>query len=149
MVEHYWGDPEYDWKSLYEATSWFPTQAQRWGRMCVHAKEKWGCLRLEYFYWGATLFQLVYPGRLVTEPRWLYDFSYNYARPVLKYSGIGYLIEQYQRLVFNILTIRMVKKWPHLKEELTEDFEFQELLYKRVKKWLDFKDKWVKYNPNA
>ena len=147
MTEHLWGDPDHDWESLYAAVLWFPKQLRRWGRVCVHAKEKWGCLRLEYFYWGPSLFQLIFPGRLTSYPWWFYNFSFKYAQPLLNYSGIGYLIEHYQRLVFNVLTIMMVRKWPHIKDELIEDYDFQQLMYKITKKYLKYTDHWVSYKP--
>ena len=147
MPIHYWGDEDFDWNALGKACDFFYKHLRRWGRIGCYTKEKYGTMRLEFFTMSCSPYNLIFPGRLSIHPWWLYHISYKYITPVLRATGIGYCINQYQRFVFNVVTIIAVRKWPHIQAEIVNEIEFQDLLYKWVKKKIGFVDHWMSYKP--
>ena len=143
---HSWGD-DFDWQALNEACTFFSTNLKRFGRISVTGcKEKYGTMRLEFFYWGAhynEFFQsLIHPGRLyITTPGWLRTIDFKIAA-IAGRIGLSYIISAYQRLIFNIVTVLAVKKWPHIQREILDEYEFNELLYNFIKKKINYVCDW-------
>ncbi len=153
MTQHDWSETSFDWKALTEACTFFSINLRRYGRISITScKEKYGTLRLEYFFWNAHYNEffnsLLRPGYLFVEhPVWLRHIDMKFAI-LTQYLGLNWIISQYQRLIFNLVTIRAVKKWPHIQAEMLDDHEFQELLYRSVKNYIGYKDHWIMYPTN-
>lgn len=140
---HYWGDEGVDWESITKAAHWISSQLRRWGRFTVHGKEKYGTCRLEYFSHAYDLHSLVHSGRLfVNWGKFMWWFNYKVFTPFCEKTGLFKLFWKYQDFIFNMVTLRAAKKWPHIKKEMFDELEYQEILYKWVKKKIGFIDHW-------
>jgi hypothetical protein len=148
MTQHLWGDKDFDFNGLNEAIYYMSKNFTRWGRWTCFAKEKYGTARFEYLYCtNDSLFNLIYPqtlwfGHRPKMHKILSTIEKVWA-PFIKYTGIKKLIRGYRVLVFNLVTLRAVKKWPQFKDELLWEPEFDELLYKWVKNKVGYKCNWV------
>src|SRR5258708_13423385 len=113
---HEWGDTTFDWEALNDACRFFSNNLRRYGRISISGcKEKYGTMRLEWFCWGAHynefFHSLIKPGYLYVDfPVWFRNVDRKIAI-VMKYLGVSWIIEQYQRLLFNIITIITVTTW--------------------------------------
>ena len=147
MATHMWGS-DFDFMSLNLACDFFASNLQKYGRIQITGcKEKYGTMRLEWFFWDGHYQQFVhsamYPGWLYIQyPRWMYKVDW-FITAIANKSGLSWCLSAYQRLVFNIVTVLAVKKWPHLKDEILEELDFDTLLYSKVKKYLNYKCNWV------
>lgn len=165
MAHHTWGDEHFDWESLHKACSFF-SKLTTWARLCIHTKEKYGTMRIEYFGMGHRgIYGLLNPGDLCF--RWggpkvtikfpknvrhlvklertpvLLSYLFNrFTYKIAKKTGLGYVFWLYQKLVFNIFTVIAVKRWPHIKDEILHEDCFDDLLYKRTKKYIGYVNKW-------
>lgn len=100
---HEWGS-NFDFKSLDKACRFFQKYLWILARVKCYTKEKYGTMRLEYFYYCD--------------------------------------LKLYKRFIFNLITLVAVKRWPHIQEEITDEYEFRDLLYKWVKKYINYKCYW-------
>lgn len=110
---HEWGD---EWFRKYgdqldAAVSFFQRFLNRYARIPCITKEKYGTLRLEYFY--------------------------------LSQNKVFF---QYQKFMFNIATLIAYYKWPDIQREILDEYEFDELLYKRIKKHVNYVCYWTHYS---
>lgn len=145
MPSHDWGDADFDWDSLYQCVDWFPKQLHRYARFpFLGCKEKYGTMRFEW--WGCTFrgpYGLLYPGRLYFH--WTTSFLYftnEYITNISYKIYLTALFSKYQRLIFNIVTLRACQKWPHIVPEITNEYEFNEMLYDWVKKYVGYECVW-------
>jgi len=166
MTKHYWGEENFDWDALYKACRFFDVNLKRWARLCVHTKEKYGTMRLEYLGYNEGIYGLIYPGRLwlnypgptVTKKPHksirkyfpeghtyqvgLFRVIDDFITAIARKCGLSRLFYRYQRLVFNIITFIAVKKWPHIKDEIMDEYDFKYLLYDWVKKKVNYVCNW-------
>jgi hypothetical protein len=164
---HYWGDEDFDWDSLNKVIDLFYTYLPLLGRICVHPKEKYGTLRLDFFHFlssDTAFHSLIWPqylcSRYTSKWRWkvkvnlpgFEDYYIPWSLWVDRYIFTEILVKTrlikvfwaYQRLIFNIVTVIAVKKYKHIKDEILHELEFDDLLYKFVKKSIGYKSNWVK-----
>jgi hypothetical protein len=148
MAYHDWSEINFDWKALNECCDFFATNLRRWGRIQISGcKEKYGTMRLEWFMWNGHYSQfihsMIFPGYLhIRYPKWMYKVDWIITDIAAK-SGISRAVSAYQRLIFNIVTVIAVKKWPHIHDEILDELEFDELLYSYVKKKIKYECNWT------
>lgn len=127
---HEWGDENVDWRGINDAADYISAYVRKYGRMTCHGKEKWGCVRLEYVYWGFTPMKFIWPAYLYQPkacPNWLFTLSnyYWYVFP-LKYVArlINSIIIPYQKWIMKRAYKKAVKKWPHLEAEIMDEYDW-------------------------
>lgn len=152
---HLWGDDSFDWKGLDDCIHLFYVYCNTYGRIGFNIKEKYGTMRLDGIPFINNLHSLIWPGYHYTQ----WDFfgyykkypkirtlmskiDYYWVPTFLKYTGLGKVLFAYQRLIFNICTLKCVNKYPHLKDEIMDELEFKELLYNWVKNKTNYKCYW-------
>lgn len=127
---HYWGDEWFqkNGNEFSKAIDWCMDNWERWGRIGSHGKEKYGTFRHHpYFYTGWwPIHELLRPGYVAYRgPRWLCRLETEIIQPLVKYSGLVWVIRKYQHYVYNAVVQRALKKWPKFFDELIEDSEFE------------------------
>lgn len=102
------------------------------------AKEKFGTMRLEYFVIASYIdCVLLRTNPIYIENRILYKISLFLHKTIFRWLGINKLLRCWQVFIFNMATLYTAKKFPHLVDEITDEFEFNELLYEWVKRDLE------------
>lgn len=148
MTHHDWNEDSFDWHSLGKACNFF-LYLRSIGRVQISStKEKYGTMRLEFLFWAGHyhefMHSMIYPGRLFIKWPYLVRLIDMYVfTPIARYSGLCRLVTMYQRLVFNVLTIIAVKKWPHIRYEIMSELEFRDLLYDWTKKKVNYVSNWT------
>lgn len=100
---HHWKDKNVDWSGLYDAAYYIATYLGRYGRIHVmDYKEKWGEVRV-YILWGM-------------EDRWI------------PYSRLNPILIPYQKWIYRRAYANAIRKWPHLRNEILNGADWQELL---------------------
>lgn len=126
---HYWGSPWFNryGRDLGAAERYISKFVKRWSKCYLVSKEKYGSIRYEYLLpklFGYYHFNIDNWLRyLFGEEKVESEYgSYTIAR--ITYSG-SWLYEKHRNLgkfVLKIAVYRAVKKWPHLKNEILEDY---------------------------
>lgn len=127
MSSHYWGDEDFDWKALTGCQK-IIYKYHRYGFLGAHCKEKYGTLRWSPDLGWISLHALIYPGyhrnmwsRLMTE------IDVEIITPVLR-KVLGRPIIWWQKKVYYWIYKKMVKTYPHIKEEILEAADWPEYL---------------------
>lgn len=124
---HVWGD-DFDWKGLDDAALYLSVRCRRWARMGVWTKEKYGTLRVSttaayWTYWP--IYSLIHPGRgYYSWPSWMITYIEYPLAEVFMYLGITRLVNRYQTQVLKHFWQKAAKKWPHIAEEILDDYEW-------------------------
>lgn len=162
MASHYWGDEDFDWNALNHCVHLYDHVLKKYGRMCVYTKEKYGTMRLEYLGMGWDgIYGFLNPGHLIfrwksvriSRTRIIGDMAFESKVDLLyvfnevtanlaRYTGISWLIQKYQMFLFNMLTLYCVKKYPHIKDEIMDEYEFNTFLYAWVKRATNYVCGW-------
>ncbi len=166
MAYHDWSEDDFDWHALNSACNFFSTNIPRYARLCLYTKEKYGTLRLECFGMGHRgIYGLLHPKAIYWNPKGPYYlkkpskamaklglmphmcsiwYTLNqYSAAIAGFTKLSWLFWQYQRAVFNIVTVLAVKKWPHIQDEILDEPEFDDMLYGFVKRHLNYVSNWV------
>jgi len=126
---HLWGDKDFDWKSLDEAGHYLEKQCRRWARLGVHTKEKYGTLRVDTCgaYWSSwPIHGWVYPGHHYYQwPRWMISKLEYPMWNVFSFMGVTSLVNTYQRSVLKHFWKKAANKWPHIAEEILDEYEWE------------------------
>lgn len=126
---HEWGS-DFDFKALDEAARYLETQTRRWGRLGIWTKEKYGTLRvsttcafaLEYDF----LHSLVYPGYAsIRWPKWFRCYVDWPVGKALRWIGVIRVVHMYQVWVLKHFWKKAATKWPHIAEEILDDYEWE------------------------
>lgn len=129
---HTWGD---DWPyrdDLNSAVHELSDFAGKWGRLGIHTKEKWRCLRAST-WWTHDLHGLIWPGYVyaqwgrylpesIAKRAWWLDV-YVWPR-VFRWTPLN----RYQRLIYSMAYRRILRKYPHIETEILHDCEYPELV---------------------
>lgn len=130
MVSHDWSEEDFDWDSLNEAVDYIYDFCWKYGRFSGQAKEKFGQCRF-YCYFGLSLHSLIYPKWVYRKhdnfPSWLWKLDIDIISPLLNFL-MGWWWYRYQYWIYREAYKRAVKKWPHIKEEITCAADYPELL---------------------
>ena len=129
MVEHMWGDTDFDWEALNNAINYVVSFCRRWARIPLHGKEKWGVMRLESIYYGFSIVWLIWPGYMFCPkrcPKWLFMLDQDLAHrwPVYRFL-INWWFIPYQKWILKLAYKRAVKKWPHIEAEIMEEYDWE------------------------
>lgn len=128
MVRHYWGDEGVDWEGINDAAKFIHDYCVKYARLGGDYKEKYG-RSMFYAKFGLSLHKLFYPGHCFYRfPKWLIHFDICYFTPICDKLGITYLWCKWQSFIYRRAYQMAVKKWPHLKEEITCAADYPELL---------------------
>lgn len=127
---HSWGDENVDWDGIYDSARYIGVNLKRWGRVSVRDyKEKFGTVRIYCSLGWSNLLSITHPGWMHYRPypKWLMTFDiYVLSRiiPVLT----NWFILPFHKWLYKKLYKDMVKKYPHLKQEITCCADWHELL---------------------
>ncbi len=138
MTYHRWGDEDFDWEALNEAMNDIFNFCKKWAYMHIHMKEKYGSIRYEFTF--SYLVKSYIPLHDILKPGYLYirytnneklnNFIFwldrNMVGPLIRVMRIDALINKYRRWIFDKSIIKTVKKYPHIAEEILEDYPFEE-----------------------
>lgn len=127
MTYHIWGDEDLDWAALDEACHYVWKQCRRWARMGVWTKEKYGTMRVSltcaYFTEYDFLHHIFWPGHAYIHwPRWFRAYVDWPFGKLMKKIGVVYLLQRYQNWVLKRVWLRAAKKWPHIREEIMDEY---------------------------
>ncbi len=124
---HVWGDEDFDWKALDEASDYIWKRSRQFARFGVHLKEKYGTLRVSTTcaYWGDwPIYQLFHPGYIWYKwPKWFYKIDLTLAKFV-RWTRFDRIVAWYQTEVFKYFWKRAAKKWPHIATEILDEWEW-------------------------
>lgn len=130
MPYHDWSEETFDWDSLYKAERLANKLMKRLGRIGVHSKEKFGTLRWDIYLFNGTLHSFTHPGYVYSQyPKWLWIFDCNY-KPL---RFLKFIVVPWQKLVVKLTFSILVKKYPHIVDEIISDAP-RELLTKELSK---------------
>jgi hypothetical protein len=107
-------------------------------------KEKYGTMRLEYMYYNTCLDTWLLRRNVLIIRNWPLHKVCRFIDNVFRICYITRLIWGYQRFVFNLATFIVVKKYPEVKVEIMDEYEFNDLLYGWVKKQTGYICTWIR-----
>lgn len=115
MHSWYTDNDNIDWKGIGDCANYIQEYLQKWGRIGVHTKEKYGRVDVSLSTGWHQLHSITHPGYAYSQyPRWLWELDCNYLwRIVSKIPIHGYRLWLVRRCYRNALA-----KWPHLREEI-------------------------------
>lgn len=125
---HQWGDTDFDWKALDDASYYIQDNCRRYARLGLWTKEKYGTLRISdtcayWNYWP--IHSLFYPGHAYY--RWnkrLIGWMEYPLAEVFMFLRITRLVNWYQKAVLKFFWTRAAKKWPHISEEILDEYDW-------------------------
>jgi hypothetical protein len=125
---HDWGDEGVDWKGINDCCDILYNICNRYGRLGGQIKEKYGTVRFYASFGYLSLHTLIYPGYVAYQfPRWLMKLDMKVIGPTLDFF-FGKLFIKWQIFIYKYAYIKCLKKYPHLKEEITCCMNHPELL---------------------
>lgn len=129
MASHLWGDEDFDWKALEDASYYIQRRCRQYARMGIWVKEKYGTLRVSttcaYFTQYDIINHTIYPGYVrYMLPRWFRAYVDWPLGKALSALGIVWLVQTYQRAVLKFFWKRAAKKWPHIAEEILDEYDW-------------------------
>ena len=128
MTSHIWGDEDFDWKALDDAGNYIHKNCRRWARMGIWTKEKYGTLRISttcaYFSEYDVINHLFYPGYVrYMFPNWFRLYIDWPIGKILRFFGIIGLLQKYQTFILKFFWNKAAKKWPHIAEEILDEYD--------------------------
>ncbi len=125
---HLWGDENFDWKSLDEASNYIWKRCRRYGRFGVWTKEKYGTLRISTTcaYWGEwPIHNIFKPGHVCYRwPRWIMLYVEYPLGTFFRAIGVTSLVVKYQTAVLKYFWKRAAKKWPQVSKEILDEYNW-------------------------
>ena len=125
---HEWGS-DFDFKALDEASIYITSSCRRWARLGIWTKEKYGTLRVSttcaYFLEHDLIHSFVYPGYFMYQwPTWFRVYIDWPFGKLMRCLGVIWLLQKWQRVVLKYFWKRAAKKWPHIAEEILDEYEW-------------------------
>jgi hypothetical protein len=124
---HDWGDEDFDWAALNAACLYLSKRCRQFARMGIWTKEKYGTLRVSttcaYFTEYGVINHLFYP-RYVRYmfPKWFRQYIDRPLGRALGAIGVIGLLQRYQTATLKYFWKRAAKKWPHISEEILDEW---------------------------
>lgn len=105
---HWWGDDWPYWDDLYAAERYLYKFTKRWSRCSISTKEKYGTIRYEWIFppWSGVFYHSRIQG-------WWVNYSWLHRKWA-----------RYGKWVLGLAVQRACKKWPQVKNELLDDWEW-------------------------
>lgn len=129
---HEWGDTDFDWEALGKAEQIVNRVCNKWFRLGVHTKEKYGTLRCSVYPFDGSLHSITHPGYVYCQyPKWLWNIncSMSYWGSRRPYSWFVRLIIMFQMHVgYRLAYYIAMKKYPHIAEEICVDADYPEYI---------------------
>lgn len=127
---HDWGDESVDWEGIWYSAEYIGCNLRKWGRVqVVDYKEKFGTTRI-YIHglgWRA-LHNITHPGHCFSRyPKWLWSLDCLYLSKIIPFLFNWWVIP-YHKWLYRKLYFDMVKKYPHLKQEILCCADYPDLL---------------------
>lgn len=122
---HVWGD-DFDFGAVEDAGHYISTNCQKWARFGVHTKEKYGTLRVSTLYWSCwPVHSVVYPKHYFYQwsKKWIGWVEYPLAE-LFMFLRVTRLVNWYQDQVLKHFWLKAADKWPHVKEEILDEFRW-------------------------
>ena len=127
---HQWGDENVDWAGIDDAVRYIGRGLKKWGRVSVHqCKEKYGTVRV---YMGGLgfhqLHSITHPGHCFSRyPKWLWRLDCKYGTKIIPFL-FNWFVVPYHKWLYRKLYSDMVKKYPHLRDEILCMADYDQLL---------------------
>src|SRR5712672_836809 len=101
MAQHLWGEEDFDWKALDDASYYLQDRCRQFARMGIWTKEKYGTLRVSttcaYFMEHDFIHHIFYPGHAYYRlPSWFRRYIDWPFGKFMKRLGIVWLLQKYQ-----------------------------------------------------
>ncbi len=127
---HIWGDPDFDWEALDKASTYLQKNCKRWARLGLWTKEKYGTLRVSttcaYFTEYDFIHHIFYPGYAYYPwPKWFRTYIDWPFGKLMGKLGVVWLLQKYQHKVLRFFWLRAATKWPHISEEILDEYEWE------------------------
>lgn len=126
---HYYGESNVDWDGINNAAEYIGEALKCFGRMNVtQYKEKYGTVRCYCVFGWYNLLNITHPGYIAywKYPNWLMDLDFKLFRKVIPF--LNFMVIPYQKWLYRFVYKQMVKKYPHLKNEILWAADYPELL---------------------
>jgi hypothetical protein len=126
---HEWGEEDFDWNALNAASLYLHDRCRQFARLGVWTKEKYGTLRVSttcaYFIEYDFIHHIFYPGYVrYMFPRWFRTYVDWPVGKALRKLGIILFVQKYQTAVLKHFWKRAAKKWPHISEEILDEYHY-------------------------
>lgn len=129
---HMWGDKWFaeHGDDLHSAIDFCITNMSRWGRINMSlSKEKFGCFRDNALFWEGTIQSIIFPDMYYAIlPTIYHKFELPILAPLLRYMGVVWLVQQYQRFIYNLVIQKVCKKYPEIIHEMVRDLDFPQYI---------------------
>lgn len=101
----------------------------KYGRIGINSKEKYGTHRCSAYFWGGGLHDLIWPGYYRIQNKFIYFTLDEYVlRPLFRRTGLLWLGNKYQHLLYNYAFQKVCKKYPKIVDEIVADVDDAELI---------------------
>ncbi len=126
---HDWSDKEVDWDGICDSARYIGINLRRWGRVGVRQwKEKYGTVRVYCSLGWFSIYNITHPGHCFSRyPKWLLTLDCKIGSVIVPFL-FNWFIMPYHKWLYRKLHKDMVKKYPHLKEEILCMADYDELL---------------------
>lgn len=126
---HSWGDENVDWEGINESARYIGVNLKKWGRVNVRDyKEKFGQIRIYCSFGWHKVHSITHPGHGFSRyPNWLWKLDCKYGSIIIPFL-FNWFIIPYHKWLYRKLYSDMVKKYPHLREEIVCMADYDKLL---------------------
>lgn len=126
---HDWSDKDVDWDGICDSAIYIGKNLRRWGRVGVRQyKEKYGTVRVYCSLGWSSFHCITHPGHCFSRyPKWLWSLDCKIGTKIVPFL-FNWWIMPYHKWLYRKLYKDMVKKYPHLKEEILCVADYDELL---------------------
>ncbi len=132
-MSHIWGDEWFEkyGDDLYQAERYIRGYVKKWSSCNLITKEKYGSIRYEWIFppGGAVswrkfdyLLAKVFGKKEVKPTQWTKE-SYYVPRIIWQGSWLYRQWSSFGRYVLRKAVLNAIRKWPHIKREIVEDFD--------------------------
>lgn len=128
---HYWGDKFKYFADVGIAADEIGAFCVKYGRISVtQTKEKYGTARVYCSFGWTCLHSLLFPRYICKHPKfpkWLWKLDIYYIGPILRFL-FAKPIYSYQKFIYRLAYKKAIKKYPHIREEILNGADWDELL---------------------
>lgn len=127
---HSWGDENVDWEGIDFSARYIGENLKRWGRVSVSQyKEKFGTVRVYCTLGWRSLLTITHPGYMHYRPypKWLMTLDIFWLSKIIPVM-FNWIIVPYHKWLYRKLYKDMIKKYPHLKQEIFCTADYYDLL---------------------